>query len=167
MNADDGLSLAHFGRFTVLVSLGCRSCLPSWPVEAGHPCIGCSEPDFWDKMSPFSNFGSKVVHVVAPGSNILSTIPGDGYDFFWGTSMACPQVSGLAALVFSMRDYLGAEGVKKLIEENVQKKEQYSGLVSSGGLIDVAATIRATKLPGICSVMLLELKYMSCCYIYY
>lgn len=25
----------------------------SWPVEAGHPCIGCSEPNFWDKMSPF------------------------------------------------------------------------------------------------------------------
>lgn len=27
----------------------------SWPVEAGHPCIGCSEPDFWDKMTPFYN----------------------------------------------------------------------------------------------------------------
>lgn len=25
----------------------------SWPVQAGHPCIGCSEPDFWDDMSPF------------------------------------------------------------------------------------------------------------------
>lgn len=25
----------------------------NWPVEAGHPCIGCSEPDFWDAMSPF------------------------------------------------------------------------------------------------------------------
>ena len=25
----------------------------SWPIEAGHPCIGCSEPDFWDTMSPF------------------------------------------------------------------------------------------------------------------
>ncbi len=25
----------------------------SWPVEAGAPCIGCSEPDFWDKMTPF------------------------------------------------------------------------------------------------------------------
>lgn len=25
----------------------------NWPVQAGHPCIGCSEPDFWDKMSPF------------------------------------------------------------------------------------------------------------------
>jgi len=25
----------------------------SWPIGAGHPCIGCTEPDFWDTMSPF------------------------------------------------------------------------------------------------------------------
>ncbi len=25
----------------------------TWPVKAGHPCIGCSEPNFWDTMSPF------------------------------------------------------------------------------------------------------------------
>ena len=25
----------------------------SWPVQAGHPCLGCSEPDFWDTMTPF------------------------------------------------------------------------------------------------------------------
>ena len=25
----------------------------SWPVEAGAPCIGCSEPEFWDKFTPF------------------------------------------------------------------------------------------------------------------
>lgn len=25
----------------------------SWPVEAGAPCIGCSEPAFWDKFTPF------------------------------------------------------------------------------------------------------------------
>ena len=25
----------------------------SWPIEAGHPCIGCSEPGFWDAMTPF------------------------------------------------------------------------------------------------------------------
>ena len=25
----------------------------SWPVQAGHPCIGCSEPDFWDRFTPF------------------------------------------------------------------------------------------------------------------
>ncbi len=25
----------------------------NWPVRAGHPCIGCSEPNFWDEMAPF------------------------------------------------------------------------------------------------------------------
>jgi hydrogenase small subunit len=25
----------------------------SWPVACGHGCIGCAEPDFWDKMTPF------------------------------------------------------------------------------------------------------------------
>lgn len=25
----------------------------NWPVKAGHPCIGCSEPGFWDHLSPF------------------------------------------------------------------------------------------------------------------
>ena len=24
----------------------------SWPVDAGHGCMGCSEPDFWDTMAP-------------------------------------------------------------------------------------------------------------------
>jgi [NiFe] hydrogenase small subunit len=25
----------------------------NWPIGAGHPCIGCSEPNFWDAMAPF------------------------------------------------------------------------------------------------------------------
>ena len=25
----------------------------SFPIQAGHPCIGCSEADFWDSMTPF------------------------------------------------------------------------------------------------------------------
>lgn len=27
----------------------------SWPIGAGHPCIGCTEPHFWDTMTPFYN----------------------------------------------------------------------------------------------------------------
>jgi [NiFe] hydrogenase small subunit len=30
----------------------------SFPMQAGHPCIGCSEPDFWDRMTPFYREGS-------------------------------------------------------------------------------------------------------------
>lgn len=25
----------------------------NWPIGAGHPCIGCTEPQFWDTMTPF------------------------------------------------------------------------------------------------------------------
>ena len=25
----------------------------SWPIGAGHPCLGCTEPNFWDTMTPF------------------------------------------------------------------------------------------------------------------
>jgi hydrogenase small subunit len=25
----------------------------SWPIGAGHPCIGCTERNFWDSMTPF------------------------------------------------------------------------------------------------------------------
>jgi Ni,Fe-hydrogenase I small subunit len=25
----------------------------NWPIACGHPCIGCAEPAFWDRMTPF------------------------------------------------------------------------------------------------------------------
>jgi len=25
----------------------------SWPIACGHPCLGCAEPAFWDRMTPF------------------------------------------------------------------------------------------------------------------
>ncbi len=43
----------------------------SWPVQAGHGCIGCSEPDFWDSMAPYEEplashkFGSPIVDATA------------------------------------------------------------------------------------------------------
>lgn len=27
----------------------------SWPIQAGHGCIGCSEPNFWDNMGKFED----------------------------------------------------------------------------------------------------------------
>ena len=57
----------------------------------------------------YSNFGTRDddwVDIAAPGgdysiSEILSTLPGNGYGNMQGTSMACPHVSGVAALVIS------------------------------------------------------------------
>ena len=59
--------------------------------------------------------------------------------------MACPHVSGLAALMWTMRGNLTALQVKQVIEANVKVKPQYVGYVSTSGLIDVGATIKALK----------------------
>lgn len=40
----------------------------SWPIQAGHGCIGCSEPNFWDTMSPFEEpIGNRLFHTSYDG----------------------------------------------------------------------------------------------------
>ena len=106
-------------------------------------CVASSTKD--DTKSSFSNYDSMYVHVFAPGSNIVSTVPiaKGSYSYMSGTSMACPMVSGLAAMMMSMRGDVSPAEIKELIELNVQKKAKYSPYVSTGGLIDVDKTISA------------------------
>ena len=40
----------------------------SWPIQAGHGCIGCSEPNFWDTMVPFERpLGNTPFHTAFSG----------------------------------------------------------------------------------------------------
>ena len=59
--------------------------------------------------------------------------------------MACPHVSGLAGLMMTMREEMIGGFIRQTIEANVQEKEVYLDLVSSGGLIDVGSAIKALK----------------------
>src|SRR6185503_16280626 len=66
----------------------------------------------------FSHFGATSVDIGAPGQDILSTTPGNTFSFFSGTSMAAPQVSGAAALLWAQNPNLTVQQVKNLLLMN-------------------------------------------------
>ena len=67
-----------------------------------------------------SQTGEKL-DVVAPGVNVLSTVPNNGTDSWQGTSMACPHVAGLAALILERNPGLTVIQVNDIIEKNTKK----------------------------------------------
>jgi subtilisin family serine protease len=106
------------------------------------------------KRASYSNYGDWI-ELSAPGGDqtaygsvngVLSTIPDNKYAFMQGTSMACPHVSGIAALVLSNRDHqlVPEELWTKLLTGTVSIDEQnpdYPGKLGTGA-IDAALAIQ-------------------------
>ena len=85
------------------------------------------------KKSGFSNYGAKTVHICAPGSNIMSTVPGNRYKKMSGTSMACPFVSGaMGALLAKNPNMTPLEAREQLIETAVETSSLKSHSASKG-----------------------------------
>jgi len=87
---------------------------------AGYPqvlAVGATTSS--DTIASFSTRGANL-EVSAPGQNILSTWKGGGYQSSDGTSMACPHVAGLAALIRSKFPGLMADNVRQLIHDSAQ-----------------------------------------------
>lgn len=69
-------------------------------------------------VASFSNYGTKDVDVFAPGVQIYATFPENSYEFEQGTSMASPNVAGVAALIRSYYPSLKASEVKQILMDS-------------------------------------------------
>ncbi|MCK5922761.1 MAG: S8 family serine peptidase, partial [Methylococcales bacterium] len=100
--------------------------------------ISVGATDHNDNRSSFSQWGATSVDLGAPGSNILSTVPGNGYSSYNGTSMATPHVAGAAALLASQFPAMTATGIKARLVSTVDVKSQLHGLWGSNGRLNIA-----------------------------
>ena len=108
---------------------------PAWGYPASYPpVIAVAATDHNDRKAYFSNYGAWV-DVSAPGVNILSTII-NGYGAKDGTSMACPHVAGVAALLFSANPGITGIQVRRQIEMSADNIDAlnpgYEGLLGAG-----------------------------------
>jgi len=96
--------------------------------------ISVGASDKFDHAASFSNFGLLSVHLYAPGVSILSTRPGNRYQYMSGTSMACPHVSGACALIWSANKGLDWAGIKARLLNWVDQKNAFNRCASGGRL---------------------------------
>jgi thermitase len=119
---EDAINYAWNKGVVIVAAAGNNaSSTPFYP--AAYPnVIAVASTDYNDHLAPSSDYGDWV-DVAAPGGNIWSTLPNNGYDYRSGTSMASPHVAGLAALVFTRVADANGNGllndeVRSCIEKN-------------------------------------------------
>lgn len=102
-----------------------------------------------ETLSSLSNYnvpGQSGKNIAAPGTGILSTVPGDSYGSLTGTSMAAPHVSGVLALEFAANPQLTAtEAVNILYATARDLGEEGFDDLYGWGEVDARAAVLAAK----------------------
>lgn len=105
--------------------------------------ISVAATDQGDNLASFSHFGAKSVHLGAPGAGIFSTLPGNSYGTFSGTSMASPHVSGSAALLCAANPTLTVKQLKALLVYNGDSVLSLANNTITGRRLNVAKSLQA------------------------
>ncbi len=119
---------------------------PVYPANLGLPnLISVTFVDAYGEMTSVSNYGKGVVDIAAPGNDILSTIVGT-YSTFSGSSMAAPQVTAVAALLYSIDDYSYPSNIKDILLTHTKPLPQLSEKLTYPGMPDAFQCISAAAM---------------------
>ncbi|MEO2042485.1 MAG: S8 family peptidase, partial [Pirellulales bacterium] len=111
--------------------------IPFYPTNYDVPgLISVAATNRNNNMAGFSHYGRTTVDIGAPGVEILSTIPGNGYAAFQGTSMAAPHVSGVAALLSAAYPQATVSQLKAAILGSAVPIPSLTGRTLTGGLLN-------------------------------
>jgi subtilisin family serine protease len=103
--------------------------------------VSVTAVDGQDELAPFSNTG-KAIDLAAPGVDLVSTVPGGGYESHSGTSMASPHVAGVAALVWAARPGLAVDELEAVLRASAKDLgDPGHDLEFGDGRIDAAAAL--------------------------
>lgn len=106
---------------------------------AGAICVAAI--DELSLRAPFSNRVGKIkMAVAAPGVSIHSTYPNNDYKSFSGTSMACPFVAGLVAVMRSQQPSLTTDEAYHILTNTGKRTAEIDQL---GPIVQPAAALRA------------------------
>lgn len=98
--------------------------------------ISVASHTYNDVLSNFSCYGSRTVHVAAPGQNILSTTPGNSYSVYSGTSMATPHVTGVVGLYLAHRGTSDVADLRQMLMDTSVYQRSYDRKTISAGRVD-------------------------------
>ena len=121
--------------------------------------VGALNYEYGEKViADFSNYGKLNVDVYSPGVQIYATTPNNEYKYEQGTSMAAPNVAGVAALIRSYFPNLSAKEVKNIlmnsgtsIPENVvvggnpDNKRPFDSLSKSGKIVNAYSAFKLAE----------------------
>jgi len=96
----DAIEYAYGKGVLLVASVGNEATSQLTYPAAFDSVVAVAATDQADKPAEFSNFG-EWIEVAAPGVEIYSTWLDDSYQYQNGTSMSCPLVAGVAALIWS------------------------------------------------------------------
>lgn len=118
---------------------------PTYPAAyANDNIISVAATDNDDRLASFSNYGLTRVDLGAPGVNIASCWGSANNAYAWsnGTSMACPHVTGAAALVWAVNPSWTYTQVRSKIFSSVRPVAALSGKCATGGALNANNAVR-------------------------